>query len=335
MQHPNSLIFNVPGRILSWLGRQGTRAIAALVVIGIAFPPVGSLLKPYVTEAVFILLSIAFLRIDIVGLKTYLRHPTMVLAATAWTSLAVPVLFGVGCHVFDLDKHPSDLFLALMLQAVASPMMAAPALAALMGLDATLVLVTLVTSTALIPFTAPFFVLVFVGSALAISPLILGAKLFAILAGAALVGFTLRHISGLVAIERHKEKINGLNVLVLFVFVAAIMESVGTRFFAAPMMTIAITALAFIVFFAILFLTALLFMPAGRESALALAFMASQRNMGLMLAATGGALPELTWLYFALSQFPIYLSPQMLKPIVHKILSRTSNVIAAERKPEV
>jgi BASS family bile acid:Na+ symporter len=47
--------------------------------------------------------------------------------------------------------------------------------------------------------------------------------------------------------------------------------------------------------------------------------MTSQRNMGLMLAATGGALPDLTWLYFALSQFPIYLSPQMLKPLVRRL----------------
>jgi hypothetical protein len=46
--------------------------------------------------------------------------------------------------------------------------------------------------------------------------------------------------------------------------------------------------------------------------------MVSQRNMGLMLAALGGALPELTWLYFALSQFPIYLSPQMLKPFLRR-----------------
>ena len=38
-----------------------------------------------------------------------------------------------------------------MLQAVASPMMAAPAFAAVMGLDATLVLTTLVTATALTP----------------------------------------------------------------------------------------------------------------------------------------------------------------------------------------
>ena len=47
--------------------------------------------------------------------------------------------------------------------------------------------------------------------------------------------------------------------------------------------------------------------------------MVSQRNMGLMVAATGGALPGLTWLYFALSQFPIYLSPQLLKPVVQKL----------------
>jgi BASS family bile acid:Na+ symporter len=50
--------------------------------------------------------------------------------------------------------------------------------------------------------------------------------------------------------------------------------------------------------------------------------MASQRNMGLMLAATGGALPDLTWLYFALSQFPIYLSPHFLQPLASRILGR-------------
>jgi BASS family bile acid:Na+ symporter len=224
--------------------------------------------------------------------------------------------------VVRLDTHAPDLFLGLMLQAVASPMMAAPALAALMGLDATLVLVTLVTSTALVPITAPLFALVFVGTTLAMSPLILGAKLFAILAGAALVGLTARRVVGLGAIERHTLQINGFNVLVLFVFVAAVMESVGARFVAAPLMTMGLAGLAFVVFFAVLLLTTVLFLSVGRGRALALGFMASQRNMGLMLAATGGALPDLTWLYFALSQFPIYLSPQLLKPLARRILAQ-------------
>jgi BASS family bile acid:Na+ symporter len=47
--------------------------------------------------------------------------------------------------------------------------------------------------------------------------------------------------------------------------------------------------------------------------------MASQRNMGLMVAATAGALPDQAWLYFGLCQLPVYLSPQLLKPLVRRL----------------
>jgi hypothetical protein len=320
------LILDVPGVVLSWLGRQGTRAVAALVLIGIAVPSVGAVLKPFVTEAVFVLLSIAFLRMDTAALRVYLRRPTIVLAATAWTSLVIPVLFGASCLGLGLKDQSPDLFLALMLQGIASPMMAAPALAALMGLDATLVLVTLVTSTALIPLTAPLFAYAIIGPALTLSPLALGIKLFLILAGSALVGFTVRRIVGITAIERQNERINGFNILILFVFVAAVMEGVAARFLATPPATIGLVAAGLVVFFAVFCLTTVVFLFAGRERALALGFMASQRNMGLMLAATGGALPDLAWLYFALSQFPIYLAPQLLKPLAKRMLARAQVV---------
>ena len=53
--------------------------------------------------------------------------------------------------------------------------------------------------------------------------------------------------------------------------------------------------------------------------------MVSQRNMGLMLAATEGVLPGTTWLYFAMSQFPIYLSPQLLKPLANRLRTTASS----------
>ena len=59
-------------------------------------------------------------------------------------------------------------------------------------------------------------------------------------------------------------------------------------------------ALAFAVCYAILGLTTLVVLSAGRERAFALGLMASQRNIGLMVAATGNALPELTWLLRAM-----------------------------------
>ena len=83
------LFIDTPTTALSWLGRQGTRAVAALVVIGIATPSIGSLLKPFVTEAVFVLLCIAFLRVNAVAFRDYLGRPAIVLAATAWTSLVI------------------------------------------------------------------------------------------------------------------------------------------------------------------------------------------------------------------------------------------------------
>jgi hypothetical protein len=323
MEFPQMSVLDASAAPLAWLGRQGTRALAALVFIGIAAPPLGALLKPFVTEAIFALLCIAFLRVDLAALRRHLQRPAIMLAATAWTMLGIPVLFGVSCRMIGLDAYAPDLFLALMLQAVASPMMAAPAFAGLMELDAALVLVALIASTALTSFTAPFFAYAFVGPTLTLSPLELGLKLFAILAGSTLVAVVIRGIVGLDAMQRHRDAIDGVNIIAVFVFVAAVMENVAARFFAAPLVAIGLAALAFAVSFAVLGLTMLLFARIGRERAFALGLMASQRNMGLMLAATGGALPDLTWFYFALSQFPIYLSPQLFKPLARRLTAQS------------
>ena len=312
-------IVALPLQTLAWLGGQGTRAIAALVFIGIAAPPLGELLKPYVTEAVFLLLCVSFLRVDLGALRDQLRRPGLVFAATTWTTLAVPLISGGSWFVTGLDTRSPDLYLALMLQAVASPMMASPALAAVMGLDSTLVLVTLVTSTALIPITAPLFAYAFFGAALTLSPLGLGLKLAAVLVGSLLVAGAIRRSVGMSAIKRHARPIDGLNILFLLVFVAAVMGNVVGGFLADPVTTIELTLLAFAVFFVLLGATMLIFRKAGHDRAMALGLMVSQRNMGLMLAATNGVLPGTTWLYFALSQFPIYLSPQLLKPIVQRL----------------
>lgn len=312
--------------VLAWIGRQGTRAVAALVLIGIALPPLDALLKPFVTEAIFVLLCIAFLRMDLTSFQGYLKKPKLVLTATAWTMVAIPALFGTICVLLGIKARSPDLLLAIILQGVASPMMAAPAFAALMGLDATLVLVTLVASSALTPITAPLFTLAFAGTSLTLSPLELGIKLFVILAGSALTGFVLRRMTGLAVIERYKNEIDGFNVIILFVFVGAVMENVAKSFFQAPLDAMKLLGFSFLVYFAVLAATSFLFFSAGRGRAFALGLMASQRNMGLMLAATGGALPHLAWLYFALSQFPIYLSPQLLRSYARRLASTSQNV---------
>lgn len=317
-------IVTLPATALVWLGNQGTRAIAALVFFGIAVPPAGELLRPHVTEAVFLLLCTSFLRVDLSQLRAYLRRPGLVLAATGWTMLAIPLISGGLCTIAGLTTTSPDLHLALILQAVASPMMASPALAAAMGLDSTLVLVTLVIGTSLVPITAPVFAYVFLGSALTLSPLALGLKLFAILTGSLVLASVLRWSVGGDAIKRHGPLIDGLTVLFLFVFVAAVMGDVAREFLSDPAGVLAMTVLVFAVFFALMGVTAFVFRKSGYPRAMALGLMVAQRNMGLMVAATSGVLPGATWLYLGLSQLPIYLTPQLLKPIVQRLLPKTA-----------
>jgi BASS family bile acid:Na+ symporter len=313
------LITSLPLSALAWIGRQGTSAIAALVFIGIALPPLDALLRPFVTPAIFALLCLAFLRVEPAALRAHARRPGLVLAATGWTMVALPALTGLGFLAVGVDTHAPDLMLALMLQTVACPMMAAPSFAAAMGLDASLVLAVLIASSIATPLSAPLFAALFVGDGLQLSPLTLGLKLLAILAGSALLAAAIRRLVGAAAIARHKQPLDGLNILVVFVFVGAVMEHVAADVAAAPARMLGLTALAFALFALTVGLTALLFARAGRARALALGLAAAQRNMGLMLAATAGALPDLAWLWFALCQFPIYVSPQLLKRLAQRL----------------
>ena len=97
--------------------------------------------------------------------------------------LGTPLMIGLALVAFGISDHLPGLYVAMILQAAAPPVISAPTLAALMGLDAALSLATLVVCTALTPLTAPIFATLFVGPSMAIPPVALGAKLLALLAG--------------------------------------------------------------------------------------------------------------------------------------------------------
>src|SRR3954466_8313908 len=193
---------------LSWLGRQGKRAGAASIFIGIVVPPLAALLKPVFAYALFVLLCLAFLRVDPTQVRAHFWRPAVVAAAAAWMMLGTPLMIGLALLALDIPDRLPGLYVAMILQAAAPPVISAPTLAALMGLDAALSLATLVVCTAVTPFTAPLFATLFVGPAMAISPVALGAKLLALLAGAALMAWLVRRCAGKEWVARQSERID-------------------------------------------------------------------------------------------------------------------------------
>src|SRR5215831_6699294 len=185
-------------------------------------------------------------------------------------------------------------------------------------LDVALTLATMIVSTAITPLTASLFTHAFLGAALA-SPLWFGLKLFLIIGGCALAGVAIRHVTGRPFIEAQQECIDGLSVIAMFMFAVAAMDGVADHFRVNPFLVIELTALAFGLALGLIAITALVFLRAGAARAFAIGLIVGNRNVGLMLAATGFVVPDIAWLYFAVAQFPIYLLPHLLKPMARRL----------------
>jgi hypothetical protein len=311
-------LLGVPAAALSLAGRHGTLVAAASVFVGLAIPGLAAACKPYLGEAIVVMLTLAFLRVDPNELFHHFTRPGLVVLATLWAMLLVPTVLGIGFLAFGLDQSMPGLYFMLVLQMSAPGLMSSPALAALLGLDVALTLATLIVSTAITPLTASLFTHVFLGSALA-SPFGFGLRLFLIIAGCALAAAIIRRVAGPTFIAAQRERIDGLSVIAMFMFAVAAMDGVADHFCSNPLLVIELTALAFALALGLIAVTALVFLRAGRARAFAIGLIAGNRNIGLMLAASGFAVPDVAWLYFALAQFPIYLLPHLLKPLVRRL----------------
>jgi len=311
-------ILRVPAAALSLAGRHGTLLAAASIFIGLAVPPLSAAVKPYLGEAIIVMLTLAFLRVDPVELRHHMTRPGLIAASAAWIMLVVPVVLGSLFLAVGTKERLPGLYFMLILQMSAPGLMSSPAIAALLGLDVALTLASLIACTAITPITSSLFTHAFLGAAL-ISPLAFGLRLFLIIAGCAAAAAIIRRIAGGAFIEAQRERIDGMSVIAMSSFAIAAMDGVIDHFVKDPWFVAALTLLAFALALGMLGVTALVFLRAGKARAFAIGLIAANRNVGLMLAATGFAVPDLAWLFFALAQFPIYLLPHLLKPLARRL----------------
>ncbi|MCA1299996.1 sodium:proton symporter [Stappia indica] len=309
----------LPAQALAWLGRQGTRAVAISALLGLMLPQLSALFRPFVEEAIFVLLVLAFLRVEPSAVLAHIRRPWLLLSASLWMLVILPVGLGLVLRESGVLAGYPDLALAAFIVTAAPPIMSAPAFIALIGLDAALALALICITMLLTPLTAPLIGTFILGDVLPIDAPALALRLGLLLAASAGLAYALRRLTGGRRIAAAQAHIDGLNVLILFVFAVAVMDGVSARFQAAPLLTVGIAALTFAVALFQMGVTMLAFSASRRDQAFVVAHAAGNRNMGLIVAALGGSLPDLAWLYFGLAQLPIYLLPWLLGPLAARL----------------
>lgn len=317
-------LLRVPAAPLRLVGRHGTLVVATSLFVGLFVPGLAAACKPLLGPAIVAILILAFLRVDLAELRHHVTRPGLIAAATLWIMLVVPAALGTLFVAFGVEQRMPGLFFMLVLQMSAPGLMSSPALAALMGLDVTLTLASMILCTAVAPLTAGLFTHIFLGTALA-SPLAFGLQLFLIIAGSAAAAAIIHRLAGRAFIEAQRLAIDGLSVIAMFLFAVAAMDGVADHFRSDPVLVVGLTLTAFALALALIAVTALVFARAGRSRAFAIGLIAGNRNIGLMLAAIGFAVPDVAWLYFALAQFPIYLLPHLLKPLARRLHRGAAN----------
>lgn len=304
---------------LDWLGNQGTRAVAISAIAGLCVPPLSALARPLIEEAVFALLVVAFVQVDTGAVRRHLRRPVVLASAVVWMMAAIPLATGLAGHAFGLATGSPELMLALFIVTATTPIMSAPAFANLLRLDGALSLTVLVLTMIAAPITAPLIATVFFADALPISASGLAMRLGLLLAGSLAVAVVLRKLVGEPRLLENRSVVDGLNVVLLFVFAVAVMDGVAANLLSRPAFTVGIALLAVGVAIVQMLATMAVFFAVRRADAFTIALAVGNRNMGLMVAALASTIPDLTWLYFALAQLPIYFMPHLLKRFAWRI----------------
>jgi BASS family bile acid:Na+ symporter len=305
-----------PFRFLAWSARQGGALLAVGIFAGLLVPPLAALFRDVVTITVAGLMTLVLLRVDLAQVLAYLRRPLLVAAITAWLLLVMPVITYAVALAAGLD---GPLGAALVISAMGCAATSSPAFARMVGLDGEISLVVAVITTLLVPFTAPPLALGLMGIDLAISLPGLMARLALVVGLPLLLSIAIRRLVPGDTLHRYGPAVDGAVVWLVVLYGFGVMDGMLAKLTAEPAWVMGGLALAFAGNFGMNLLTALVFLPAGRRLALAGGLLAGNRNMALFLAVLPAATDERILLFFALCQFPLFLSPFLLRPVYARL----------------
>ena len=302
---------------LEWSARRGGLLLALGIFAGLFIPPLAALFRDVVTFSVATLMTIVLLRVDLAQVVAYLRRPVLVAVLVAWMMLVCPILLFLVLRGFGFD---GPLVAGLVISAMGCAATSSPAFARMVGLDGEISLVVAIITTLIVPFTAPPLALGLMGIDLAISLSALMGRLMLVVGLPLLIAVVLRRLLGPVRLQRYAGALDGSVVWLVVIFGFGVMDGMLAKIISDPAWVMGGLALAFAANFGLNAATALVFAPTGKKLALTAGLLGGNRNMALFLAVLPAATDQRILLFFALGQFPLFLTPFLLRPIYNRLM---------------
>jgi len=187
-------------------------------------------------------------------------------------------------------------------------------------LDPELSLVATLATTALVPITAPPMAMLLLGVDLSIGIGAFMGQLALVVGLPMLLSLILRRLLGPVRLAHWADPIDGLMVWLVVFYGVAVMNGLGARMSADPAWVVQAIIAAFAVDYGLNLVTAGAFAGYGSRVAASAGLMSGNRNMALFLAVLPATADPRVTLFFGLCQFPLFLSPFLLRSLYRRWL---------------
>lgn len=303
--------------LVAFLSRHAVWVLAFGVFTGLFLPGAASFLRPGLPLAVGGLLVISVMQADSEEFRRRLSRPAVPVAASLFLLCLLPVLTWVLMYFSGV---PESLHTPIFLMAAAPPIMSAPAMALMLRLNVSLMLVIVALATVAAPFTLGVMAKVFVASGLRIDPVNLALRLAGFIAGCFLLAAVLRRLLGAAFIRKQKPALDVIGLIFFLTFAVAVMDGIGVRLEQETRYVVFVLAISFVVNFLLQIVGGAVFYFTGVHNLLTIAFACGNRNMGLLLAVLPQTAAPDTLLYLAVAQIPMYTLPAVLLPMYNGLL---------------
>lgn len=302
-------------RALAFIGTHSAASFGLSIFLGLALPQLASLLRPMIPISIFSFIVLSFARANMDGLRIVWSRPGRLAIAILWSTLVPPAFGYLAILALGGAALDPGLRLGIALMAAAPPLMASPVFAAVLGFENSLALTGLVLGMVLTPLTAPVFASWLAGAHVPLDPLVLALRLAVFIGGGIIAGLIVRRVFGVGRITSVGTELDGINVVLFFLFAVAAMDGVIEASWAEPGLVLAMLLLTSAANAALFAISYLGFRPFGYNDGFSFSIGIALRNMGLLIAPIISLVPKATFLYFAIAQIPIYLAPMALKMV--------------------
>ena len=308
-------------RALEWIGARARWFLTIGALSALFLQDLAAILRPALPAFVALMYFLAMVRIDLPAVIRRTLNPRRMIVIVA-TCLALmvctPVVLAGIARLVGLD---TEITASLVYISAAPPLGSAAALCLLLGLDAALALELTIVGSFLAPILGPAITTYLLGSAVPIDPLDLSLRLAGMIGAGAVCALIARPLIGADTIAKRASAFDGIGAIAMVVTVIPIFAGATAEIVNAPMLALGILALVFALNIGMqLLMTPPLRRITEADSAGAVGLIWGNRNAALYLAALPQSL--VFTLFVALYQFPMYMTPLLLRKLYIK---RTSD----------